>query len=141
MTERKSPAPKGYFNCFCGNVHHLSQLGKQTDHRPESPKPELIDHNLLIAARLVAGKRVQKDDGHIYQVPAKDLVEYSVTILALVDIVEALQGHLLNGSVVETLRKIHVVEMFGDCTEDGDHFPCRTIQALDMYESLRKTGE
>lgn len=30
------------------------------------------------------------------------------------------------------LRSIHRPEMFGDCTEDGDPFPCRTIRALDI---------
>jgi hypothetical protein len=32
-----------------------------------------------------------------------------------------------------TLRVIHAREEFGDCVEDGDPFPCRTIRLLDMY--------
>lgn len=30
------------------------------------------------------------------------------------------------------LRSTHQAEMFGDCTEDGGPFPCRTIRALDI---------
>ncbi|MBN9214165.1 MAG: hypothetical protein J0J04_04995 [Microbacterium sp.] len=30
------------------------------------------------------------------------------------------------------LRATHLREMFGDCTEDGDHYPCRTIRALNI---------
>ena len=30
------------------------------------------------------------------------------------------------------LRTVHVKEMFGDCEEDGEHYPCRTIRALDL---------
>lgn len=31
-----------------------------------------------------------------------------------------------------TLRAQHQREQFGDCTEDGDPFPCRTIRAIDI---------
>lgn len=30
------------------------------------------------------------------------------------------------------LRSQHRREMFGDCTEDGDAYPCRTIRALNI---------
>ena len=30
------------------------------------------------------------------------------------------------------LRVIHVREEFGDCVEDGEPFPCRTVQVLDF---------
>lgn len=30
------------------------------------------------------------------------------------------------------LRKVHVKEMFGDCEEDGEPWPCRTARALDL---------
>lgn len=34
--------------------------------------------------------------------------------------------------LANTLRATHRPEMFGDCTEDGDHFPCRTIRAVNI---------
>lgn len=34
--------------------------------------------------------------------------------------------------LVRAIRKIHVKEMFGDCAEDGDHFPCRSIRAAEI---------
>lgn len=38
---RRPPAPKGYFNCFCGNMHTIDKLGRATDHKDERPpEPE-----------------------------------------------------------------------------------------------------
>lgn len=34
--------------------------------------------------------------------------------------------------LANALRATHQEEMFGDCTEDGDHFPCRTIRAVNI---------
>jgi hypothetical protein len=34
---------------------------------------------------------------------------------------------------VETLRIIHAREEYGDCVEDGDPYPCRTIRLLEMF--------
>jgi hypothetical protein len=34
--------------------------------------------------------------------------------------------------LANALRGVHQKEVFGDCTEDGDPFPCRTIRALDI---------
>jgi hypothetical protein len=33
------------------------------------------------------------------------------------------------------LRGIHVMELFGDCVEDGQRFPCRTIQVLNVVRA------
>jgi hypothetical protein len=35
-------------------------------------------------------------------------------------------------SLSNVLRSVHAKEMFGDCTEDGDHYPCKTVRALDI---------
>lgn len=29
------------------------------------------------------------------------------------------------------IRRVHQVETFGDCVEDGEPYPCRTIRILD----------
>jgi len=43
-SKRKPPAPRGYFNCFCGNMHKLEVLGRATDHKDDRPpEPEKID--------------------------------------------------------------------------------------------------
>lgn len=34
--------------------------------------------------------------------------------------------------LADALRAQHQREQFGDCTEDGDPFPCRTIRALNI---------
>lgn len=33
------------------------------------------------------------------------------------------------------LRAVHVEEQFGDCVEDGDPYPCQTIQLLDGMDA------
>lgn len=30
------------------------------------------------------------------------------------------------------LRRVHTADMFGDCVEDGDHYPCKTARILDL---------
>lgn len=40
-------------------------------------------------------------------------------------------------SAARTVRAIHAREMFGDCVEDGQPFPCRTIRTLDIAEEAR----
>ena len=32
---------------------------------------------------------------------------------------------------LRAVRMIHQKEQFGDCVEDGERFPCKTIQVLD----------
>lgn len=39
--------------------------------------------------------------------------------------------------VGSTLRKRHVKEMFGDCVEDGQRYPCFTIQVLNVAAGAR----
>lgn len=34
--------------------------------------------------------------------------------------------------LARALRSMHTADMFGDCTEDGDHYPCRTIRAVNL---------
>jgi hypothetical protein len=43
--------------------------------------------------------------------------------------------------VVRALRGMHVREMFGDCTEDGDPYPCRTVRALDIVSGPDEPDE
>lgn len=33
------------------------------------------------------------------------------------------------------LRNVHTEEQFGDCVEDGDPYPCQTIQLLDGMDA------
>ena len=33
------------------------------------------------------------------------------------------------------LRGIHVMELFGDCVEDGQRFPCRTVRVLNVVRA------
>lgn len=35
----------------------------------------------------------------------------------------------------QAIRLIHTEEMFGDCVEDGDPYPCKTIQILDWLHA------
>lgn len=30
------------------------------------------------------------------------------------------------------LRRVHTADVFGDCVEDGDHYPCKTARILDL---------
>lgn len=39
-----------------------------------------------------------------------------------------------------TLRAIHAREEYGDCVEDGDPYPCRTIRLLEMIEPTTQMG-
>lgn len=44
----------------------------------------------------------------------------------------------------QAIRLIHAEEMFGDCTEDGDPYPCKTIQILNWlhtHEELATESE
>lgn len=68
----------------------------------------------LVAAAVSAGY----DAGQAAQAPADD----RITMLA------------------SALRHVHVKEMFGDCTEDGDPYPCRTIRALDIVAGPAETA-
>lgn len=49
---------------------------------------------LIAEARRIATKGVQVNDGHTYGVHAHDLVEYSETIMALIDVYEATAAEL-----------------------------------------------
>lgn len=33
------------------------------------------------------------------------------------------------------IRELHSIEMFGDCVEDGQKYPCRTIQVLTVLDA------
>lgn len=33
------------------------------------------------------------------------------------------------------IRMIHTEEMFGDCVEDGEPYPCKTIRVLDWKKT------
>ena len=46
--------------------------------------------------------------------------------------VEALPGSDRTDVLVGALRRVHVPEMFGDCVEDGEHYPCKTARALNL---------
>ena len=35
------------------------------------------------------------------------------------------------------LREFHVMELFGDCVECGQRFPCRTVQVLNVVRDHR----
>ena len=41
----------------------------------------------------------------------------------------------------QSMRKFHVVETFGDCVEDGQHFPCQTIKLLNLVAKHRGLTE
>lgn len=43
--------------------------------------------------------------------------------------------------VQQKLREIHAEEMFGDCVECGQLFPCRTIQVLEVAGNNSKPVE
>jgi hypothetical protein len=34
--------------------------------------------------------------------------------------------------VIAALRRVHTPEAFGDCVEDGEHFPCKTARILNL---------
>ena len=36
------------------------------------------------------------------------------------------------------IRQVHAVEMFGDCVEDGEQYPCKTIRILDWVPGETK---
>lgn len=38
------------------------------------------------------------------------------------------------------LRVVHAKEEFGDCVEDGEPFPCKTIRVLDFTPSTDTEG-
>jgi len=40
-------------------------------------------------------------------------------------------------STDDTLREFHVMELFGDCVECGQRFPCRTVQVLNVVRDHR----
>lgn len=44
-------------------------------------------------------------------------------------------AHELAGQRVAALRLVHAKEEFGDCVEDGEPFPCKTIRILDFIPS------
>lgn len=35
---------------------------------------------------------------------------------------------------ITKLREIHAREEFGDCVEDGEPFPCKTVRVLDFMD-------
>jgi hypothetical protein len=39
------------------------------------------------------------------------------------------------------LRGIHQMELFGDCVECGQKFPCRTIQVLNVVQGRGRLGD
>ncbi len=43
-------------------------------------------------------------------------------------------------SADSTLRGIHQMELFGDCVEDGQRFPCQTIQVLNVVQGRGRLG-
>ena len=43
-------------------------------------------------------------------------------------------------SADSTLRGIHQMELFGDCVEDGQRFPCQTIQVLNVVQGRARLG-
>jgi len=47
-------------------------------------------------------------------------------------VVEQTPGSDRTDILVAALRKVHQPEMFGDCVEDGEHYPCRTARALNL---------
>lgn len=38
------------------------------------------------------------------------------------------------------IRELHAIEMFGDCVEDGQKYPCRTIQVLTVLEAASESS-
>lgn len=34
--------------------------------------------------------------------------------------------------LISALRKVHQPEQFGDCVEDGDHYPCKSARAMNI---------
>lgn len=47
-------------------------------------------------------------------------------------VVEATPGSDRADILVAALRRVHVQEMFGDCVEDGEVFPCATARMLNL---------
>ena len=47
-------------------------------------------------------------------------------------LVEATPGSDRADILASSLRRVHTKEQFGDCVEDGEHFPCRTVRVLDL---------
>jgi hypothetical protein len=41
---------------------------------------------------------------------------------------------------ITALRSIHSPEMFGDCVEDGDPYPCATLRLVEMYQPSPTPG-
>lgn len=47
-------------------------------------------------------------------------------------VVEATPGSDRTDVLVSALRRVHVKEMFGDCEEDGEVWPCKTVRMLNL---------
>lgn len=47
-------------------------------------------------------------------------------------VVEATPGSDRTDILVSALRRVHVPEMYGDCVEDGEHYPCKSARVLDL---------
>ena len=47
-------------------------------------------------------------------------------------LIEATPGSDRTDILASTLRRVHAKEMFGDCEEDGEHYPCKTVRMLDL---------
>jgi len=47
-------------------------------------------------------------------------------------VVQQLPGSDRTDILVAALRKVHKPEMFGDCVEDGEVYPCKTARALNL---------
>jgi len=77
--------------------------------------------------------------------PAAQLVAQMVMLSALrgfeVGFVEQSPASDRTDILVAALRRIHVPEMFEDCVEDGEHFPCKTARALDLVAGARPEAE
>ncbi len=100
---------------------------------------ETNNSNALIAeAHRVAGLGVQIDDGHTYQVPARDLVQYAETIRALIRELER-EPVFVDDAMVE--RAVHVMLHEG---LDGRTWPeyARAVLtvALDTSEQQEAPG-
>jgi hypothetical protein len=52
------------------------------------------------------------------------------------DLMTAADGFVDRALAINTaLRRVHTEEQFGDCVEDGDPYPCQTIQLLDGMDA------
>jgi len=55
---------------------------------------------------------------------------------ALAEVVAVADRELWRGQTMDSsLRELHKMELFGDCVEDGQRFPCHTVQALDIFRA------